>query len=230
MKSVRKVVAGLLLGLGAAIAVWLLALPGWIEPLELKTYDWRIRHAVSDPPRVHPDILLVEINDTSIRDLAPHFGRWPWPRVGIASLISFLNRGPAKVIAVDVGFLEAQRNITFRIGDEGPEITGEASDAALAEAIGARGNVVLLADAVYRGVQGGDELNTPARWRAAPYRLGPAIEELPLVVPPFQVLTDAAAALGHNFLPIDPDGPVRRMPRSSGWPTATCPHSGWRPR
>ena len=52
----------------------------------------------------------------------------------------------------------------------------------------------------------------PADWRGAPYRLGPLVEEVPLVLPPFQSLTDAAAALGHNFLALDPDGPARRMP------------------
>jgi adenylate cyclase len=212
VNTLRRALSGLFLGVGGAAVVWLLALPGWIEPLELKTYDWRIRQAVSDPPAVHPDIVLVEINDTSIRDLAPVLGRWPWPRMAMASVISFLNRGPAKVIAVDVSFLEPQRNLSFRLGDDGEEITGEQSDRALAAAIRARSNVILLADAVYRGVQNEEELNRPAEWRGVPYPLGPAIEEVPLIVPPFQILTDSAAALGHNLLVLDPDGPARRMP------------------
>jgi adenylate cyclase len=33
-----------------------------------------------------------------------------------------------------------------------------------------------------------------------------------MLLPPFQALTDASAGVGHNFLPIDPDGPARRMP------------------
>ena len=64
---------------------------GWVDPLELKSYDWRIRHAVTTPPDVSPDIVLVEISDTSIRDLAPFFGRWPWPRLGLAPIVDFLN-------------------------------------------------------------------------------------------------------------------------------------------
>ena len=208
----RKILAGLLLGLGSASLVWLLAALGLVEPLELKTYDWRMRHAVANPPEVSRDIVLVEINDTSIRDLAPFFGRWPWPRLGVAQVVDFLERAPAKVIAVDVGFLEPQRNISFRIGDDGPQFTGEQSDAMLAEAIRSRPNVVLLADAVYQGVAGAEQANKAATWKGVPYRLGPAVEERPLVIPPFQSLTDAAGALGHNFLPIDPDGPARRMP------------------
>jgi adenylate cyclase len=208
----RKVVAGILIGLGTAAIVALLNWFGWLTPIELKTYDWRIQAAVDDPPAVHTDIVLVEINDSSIRDLAPFFGRWPWPRVALASLIDYLNRGPAKVIAVDIGFLEEQRNITFKIGDDGPELTGEKSDAMLAESVGARKNVILLANATYRGTSAGEQINKPAEWRGEPYRLGPAIEELPLVIPPFQSLTNAAAGLGHNFLALDPDGPARRMP------------------
>ena len=210
--SVRKVVAGLLLGVGSSVVVWLLTIVGWIEPLELNSYDWRIRHAVTAPPSVNPDIVMVGISDTSIRDLAPFFGRWPWPRLGIGAMVDFLNRAPAKVIAIDVTFLEPQHNLSFTLGNDGPVYTGDQSDTMLAEAIRKRPNVILLADAVYGGVNGATQVNAPAVWHGVPYRLGPAIEERPLVVPPFQSLTDAAAGLAHNFLALDADGPARRVP------------------
>ena len=54
--------------------------------VELSLYDWRMRQA-ADPRSVHPDIVLVEINDTSIRDLSQVAGRWPWPRVLRSSLL-----------------------------------------------------------------------------------------------------------------------------------------------
>jgi adenylate cyclase len=210
--TLRKLIAGLVLGIGAALIILGLDASGWLTPLESKTYDWRMRAAVSTPPAVNRDIVLVEINDTTIHDLAPFFGRWPWPRLAMATLVDFLNRAPAKVIAIDVTYLEPQRHVSFRIGDDGPEFTGEKSDAMLAEAIRAKGNVILLADAVYLGTTGGEQANAPAAWTGSPYKPGPAVEEIPLVVPPFQSLTDAAAALGHNFLALDPDGPARRMP------------------
>jgi adenylate cyclase len=206
----RKLVAGLALGVSSAAVVLAIGAGGWLDRAEMATYDWRIRAAVTDPPDVNPDIVLVEINNTSIRDLAPFFGRWPWPRVAIAALMDFLNRAPAKVIAVDIGFFEEQRNISFKIGDDGRG-HGEESDAMLAASVAASKHVILLADAV-RGTSGGEEITKPADWRGAPYRLGPLVEEVPLVLPPFQSLSDAAAALGHNFLALDPDGPARRMP------------------
>ena len=210
--TLRKLLAGLVLGIGSALIVLGLDASGWLTPLESKTYDWRIRAAVSRPPAVNRDIVLVEINDTTIHDLAPFFGRWPWPRLAMATLVDFLNRAPAKVIAIDVTFLEPQRHISFRVGEDGPDFTGEKSDAMLADAIRAKGNVILLADAVYLGTTGGEQANAPAAWAGSPYKPGPAVEEIPLVVPPFQSLTDAAATLGHNFLALDPDGPARRMP------------------
>jgi len=211
--SVRKIIAGTALGLVAAGLVLLLAQLGWLEVLELKTYDWRVRQSVASPPKVNPDIVLVEINDLTLRDLEPSFGRWPWPRITISMIVDFLSRAPAKVIALDLGFLEQQRGLTFKLGaDQSQTMTGEDSDAALVESVRNAGNVVLLADAVYMGSSAAEgDVNKPATWRSAPYRLGRAIEERPIVVPPFQKLTNAAAGLGHTLLMFDEDGPARRM-------------------
>jgi CHASE2 domain-containing sensor protein len=49
-------------------------------------------------------------------------------------------------------------------------------------------------------------------WAAPPYRLGPAIEERPVITLPYPALASASAALGHNFIALDPDGPARRFP------------------
>jgi adenylate cyclase len=207
----RKLIAGLSIGIGTALFVFGLGRFGAFQRAEMSSYDWRMRYS-EDPASVARDIVLVEINDTTIRDLSPAFGRWPWPRVATASLIDFLARAPAKVIAVDVGFWEEQRNVTFKIGgDEGATWTGEESDAALAASVAKAGNVILLADAVYSGAAA-EQAVKPADWKAPPYKLGVGIPKRPLVIPPFQKLTDAARALGHNYFPLDSDGPARRVP------------------
>jgi adenylate cyclase len=204
---VRKVIAGLLLGLGAALVVLLLGWTGVLETVELKLYDWRTR-LIADPANVNPDIVLVEINDASIRDLSPVAGRWPWPRVIQSNLIDFLSQ--ARVVAYDLTLPERTEG-TFEYADR--SWTGEESDRELVKSVTAAGNVIMLADAVFAGAdQGQVQSVQPAKWRSAPYRLGTAIEERPIILPPFQALTDAAAGLGHNFLPLDPDGPARRMP------------------
>ena len=210
--NLRKSAAGVALGLGAAAIVLALGSIGVLERLELITYDWRVK-AAADPSSLDPDIVLVEINDTTVRDLEPVFGRWPWPRVATSLLIDFLNRAPARVIAVDLTFLERQRHVTFKVGgDDGQVWTAEDSDGALVASVRKAPNVVLLADAVYMGVVGAEQANKPAEWQSPPYGLGPAIEERPLIVPPFQALTEAAGALGHNLLSLDADGTARRIP------------------
>ncbi len=207
----RKLLAGVAIGLGAAGLVFLIAWPGWLEIAELKTYDWRMRTlrerlALPRSP-VNPNIVLVEINDATIRDLTEIAGRWPWPRALSALLVDYLHRGTPKVIAFDVGFWEPEREATYPF--LGEEWTGARSDKALAEAVRRAGNVIVLADAVDPGLVSGELKQKP--WQAPAYHLGPEIEARPVITLPYDGLATAAAGLGHNFLALDPDGPARRM-------------------
>ena len=82
---IRKLGAGIGIGLTAAVITLALSWAGFLDETELVTYDWRIRSA-AEPTSVRDDIVIVEVNDTSIRDLAPFVGRWPWPRVVFGAL------------------------------------------------------------------------------------------------------------------------------------------------
>jgi adenylate cyclase len=204
----RKVVAGLLLGAGAALIVLLLAWTklGGLEEIDLRLYDWSLRR-LADPAVVNHDIVLVEINDASIRDYADAVGRWPWPRVLQSNLIDYLQRAPARVIAYDIQLTEKSRG-TFKFGDD--QWTAKESDDAMVSSVRTARNVIMLADATSPGMSGPSQpLSTPA-WRS-PYQLGPMIEERPLILPPFPELSDASSALGHNFLALDDDGIARRI-------------------
>ena len=209
---IRKLAAGVAIGVGAATVVLLLGAFGLLDESELQTYDWRMRQAYraragSNPFPINPDIVLVEINDASIRDFAPAFGRWPWPRAAHAMLVDYLSRGKPKAIAIDLTFLEPERTSTYEIGGE--TWNSRDSDQALIDAVKRAGNVVLLADAVDAGLR--DTANPPeAQWPAPPYRLDDRVEPRPVITLPFQSLAEAAAGLGQNFLIIDPDGPARR--------------------
>lgn len=209
----RKLLAGLGLGFGSALIVVALGAAGWLEVTELKTYDWRMRtlaelRAARNQTIVHPDIVLVEVTDTSIRELADFVGRWPWPRQVHAWLLEYISAGKPKAIAVDFTFLEPERDSTYKIGDL--ELTSAESDRALADAVERAGNVIMLADAVNAGLEGAEV--SQREWAAAPYRLGPAVEERPVITPPYPALAEAAAVLAGNFLALDSDGPARRVP------------------
>lgn len=205
----RKVAAGILLGLGAAAIVLLIAATAALDRVEFILYDWRMRTAARNPPDVRKDIVLVEINDTTIRDLDQVFGRWPWPRMAFSMLVDFLNRAPAKVIALDLGFYEKDRVLQHQIGNE--KWSGAESDAALVTAVKGAPNTILLADAVYEGLTAGEQINKAADWSGAPYRLGPQIFERRSIVTPFPALNEASTMLGHSFAALDAGGSLRRI-------------------
>ena len=206
--TLRKIAAGAALGAAAAAVVLALASAGVFDTAELKLYDWRMRRAAA-PASVNQDIVLVGISDTTIRDLEPLFGHWPWPRVALSYVIDFLHRAPAKVVAVDITLSERDRVLGYDIG--GQTWKGAESDAALADSVRQSGNVIMLADAINEGLMNGDTGKRAAAWKDPGYRPGPPAEPRPIIEAPFQELTDAAAALGHNFLVLDPDGPARRI-------------------
>jgi len=208
----RKTAIGIGLGVLAALLVLAAAASAdLLDRYELTTYDWRMRLAAS-PQSVSKDIVFVEINDLSIRQLQEGFHmRWPWPRVAIGLAIEFLKRAPAKVVAVDVSFPERDYVEQYSFDDPNDKWSGFNSDRNLADNVGKAGNVVLLADAIYEGMIGDVKDKHPANWKGSPFSAGPMAEPRPLVLAPYQALTDAAAALGHNFLAMDDDGTARRM-------------------
>jgi adenylate cyclase len=209
---VRKAFAGLLVGGVAAVLVVVADVlltvfsAGGAHPLEtveLKTYDWRLSHTAR-PDTARTDIALVEIDESSLRNLQPKVGRWPWPRVVHSMLIDYLARAPAKVIAYDVLFAEPDALTAFEFG--GAKWSGAESDKALADSIKAAGNVLLIADASYDTETPGAVLPDEG------YRLDVSgIIDRKGVLPPFPALAQAAAGFGHNLFTLDPDGPLRHM-------------------
>src|SRR6185436_14308600 len=140
-EPLRKVIAGLGLGALAALSVLVLHRAGALKTAELKAYDWRMRRN-ADAASASRDIVLIEITDASIRDLSPIFGHWPWPRLAFSSTLDFLHRAPAKVVALDLLFTEADTVAQYDLG--GQKVSGAESDGGLAEAVKSSGNVVLL--------------------------------------------------------------------------------------
>jgi adenylate cyclase len=171
------------------------------ELAEIRTYDWRLTHTAR-PASARQDIAIVEIDEPSLRSLQPNAGRWPWPRAVHSMLLDYLSRAPARVIAYDVVFSEADTRRGFDFGES--TMSGAESDQMLADSVKAAGNVVLVADASYDAEVG--NLTLPD----AGYPLDvPGVYELRGVLPPFKALAEAASALGHNRFVLDPDGPLR---------------------
>ena len=202
----RKLAAGLAVGVVAGALALAIGHTSPFVTAESKLYDMRMRWAArSGQPRA--DIALVEINETSLRDLEPIVGRWPWPRAMHAMLIDFIAAGQPKVIAYDVLFTERDQRLSFLLGDA--TWTGQESDEALAASVAGAGTVVLLADAVYEGVTG--TLASTATTPDTGYPATPSATERPVLTPPIPALAEGARALGHNWLVLDDDGVARRV-------------------
>jgi adenylate cyclase len=128
-------------------------------------------------PAIGPDdrIAVVAVDENSLDAIGL---AWPWPRSIHADLVRALRSGGADLIGYDVTFAEP---------------TDPEEDAALAGAIAEGDDVVLAANAIFRG-----RLQDP-----------PRAVDLDLPIP---ALGDAAAAVAHaNVIP-DPDGVVRALP------------------
>ena len=184
-----------------------------IRIYEDQTYDWRLRSTARQSD-ARPDIVLVLINESSVRALEPQFGRWPWPRFLHAGVIDFLTRAHARVIAYDVLFTDRDRVTQFSVA--GHMMSGAESDAELVASVKRAGNVVLLADAVFEGFEAGSAQESsavakPPEHRSLSYRPGPGFERRPPIRLPFPELAEAALAVGHNYQVKDPDGSDRRM-------------------
>ena len=204
----RKVLIGLAIGLASAALALALGQSPFVGTVEMKTYDWRMR-AVADPSAAHDDIVLVNIDEKSLRSLEPLVGRWPWPRVIHSYLLDFLARAPVKVVAYDVLFTEADRR-HFQVGGE--DTSGEQSDQALAESTRQAGTIVHIADAVAEPLESDrGKPGTPAPpLPGGPFHLDASVEDRPIVTPPIPSIANASRAIGHNFVVLDSDGPLRR--------------------
>src|SRR5262245_927685 len=137
-KAFRPIVAGLLVGSSAAAIVLVLDVMfsrvsggtavNPLQTLEMQTYDWRLTRTAR-PETARKDIVLVEIDEYSLRNMEQFAGRWPWPRLFHASLLDFLARGQSKVIAYDVLFAGPDPTLLFDVA--GVKYSGSESDGEL---------------------------------------------------------------------------------------------------
>jgi adenylate cyclase len=210
----RRLLIGAAFGIGAAVLALLLGISPLLRTAELKLYDWRIRATAGKHGGATGSdaIVLVQIDDDSLKRMEPLVGRWPWPRLVHASLIDYLADGGAKAVVYDVLFAEADRR-RFMVGET--EWTGEESDQALVDSTARAGNVIHVAEAASAGlIDPSKAVVAPLEGLLAfnqPFVVDSCVERRPQVTPPFPTLAQAARAIGHSFVVYDADGPLRRV-------------------
>jgi adenylate cyclase len=143
-RGTRHVLTGCLAGLAAAAVVLALWLPGALENIEYRTWDWRVR-LFARPGPASDDIVLIYLDQQSL-----DWGKkenalsWPWPREMYAIVSEFCRRAGAKSLAFDVLYTE-------------PSFYGVEDDALLGQAMADYGRVV---GAAFLAEEGG----ALARW------------------------------------------------------------------
>ena len=210
--SPRQLAAVLAIAAGALVLALGLGRLRFVETVENSSYDWRVRQTARPVSPASP-IVIVYIDETSVRGLEPHVGRWPWPRAVHAGVIDYLTRAGAKVIAYDILFGEREGRSQTVIN--GQTVSGNQSDAALVESVRAAGNVVLLGEGTFEGAAGsqsGQAIDRPLELPGRVYAPGPGFRSSPVFQLPFDDLRLVSRAVGHNVLVRDPGSDfARRM-------------------
>ncbi|MBU3948192.1 MAG: adenylate/guanylate cyclase domain-containing protein [Proteobacteria bacterium] len=80
----------------------------FLDLMELKTID--LRFESRGTVATSSNVVLAVVDEKSIKDE----GIWIWPRSKMADLVNKLSNAGAKVIAFDIGFLEADEKITVK--------------------------------------------------------------------------------------------------------------------
>jgi class 3 adenylate cyclase/CHASE2 domain-containing sensor protein len=89
------------------------------------------------------EIRIVAIDDQTLRQLDPDFGRYPWPRRVFADLVDVLKEAGAARIVLDLHFPEAMRVLQLPAGSPELREPPVQDDQRFAEAIARAGNVYL---------------------------------------------------------------------------------------
>jgi adenylate cyclase len=102
-KILAKLTAGVLLGLAAAVLIWILArliLPDLFYAFEARTYDSRMSIGIQGTPEQSiEDIIIIDIDGRSVSKLGKFY---QWPRSYYPRVIRFMNEGGALAIGVDI--------------------------------------------------------------------------------------------------------------------------------
>jgi adenylate cyclase len=213
-RSAERLAVGLAAGGFAACVVGLLALTDAFRAVEARTEDLRFRaeRAIGGPAVADSSVLIVDIDNRSLRLYQDELGRWPWPRSAHGALIELLALGRPRAVAFDVLFGE-------------PDLARPEADSAFAAALAAGAPVV---SAIVFDEPGADSASAAAFERAMLDR-GARLAllrrfALPIDPPstwarpyatvdlPIEPLLAASAGVGAiNRFP-DPDGVERREP------------------
>ncbi len=72
------------------------------------SYDAMVRWRILTPP-ADPRIVVIDIDEASLAKMAGEFGRWPWPRDTLATVLDHLEKQAPLAIVWDIVFADADK-------------------------------------------------------------------------------------------------------------------------
>jgi adenylate cyclase len=196
----EKVLLGAIIGSLAWVLIIVLYYANLLESYELKTYDHLCRLKATYSP-VPEEIVLVVVDQGSLKAAQQQGINWPWPRQMYAPIIDFCTLSGARAVAFDVLFTE-------------PSVYGMEDDELLADALKRNGHAFL-------------PLSLSRETRSQPLWEGDLLDRIRLPLedhsgqpissaissePPIQILANNCFGLGNVSIPPSPDGIYRRLP------------------
>lgn len=203
---VKKLAAGILVGLLCGLLAWLLSevfFRNFFYRIEAQTYDWRLRLATEHPQNPIEDIIIVDVDTYSIKQLGSYHH---WPRSYWAQLIRYLADSGVIMVGIDFIF--------------DPDFRNEAEDQEFQQALQEAG---MVCGAIY--FSQADTLRFLREMTSEPEGLQyqRLIYNLPenlfrnlipqeRLEPEYPGFTNACYTAGYVNLFPDPDGVLRRIP------------------
>jgi adenylate cyclase len=195
----KKLYRGLLLAtVGVILSFSILDGSGALDWLENRTADWRTV-ATLDPRRADRDIVIIDIDNASFREITAQIGRWPWTRQLWTQLLRYLTPGKPRMVLFDVVFSGSEPG----------------ADSGFAAAIQTAGNVILPFAFVSAAVETETQSVPPDQALVSVTGAGVRRElkkaEWALNVPN-ETLAPVMAGSGSTLGNADADGITRRLP------------------
>ena len=194
----RKVIWGLacMFCLWVLLDVFVLQLTGGVSR---STYDAmvRARVVVAAPD---PRLVIIDIDEPSLKRMATEFGRWPWPRDTLATVLDYLEQQKPAAIVWDILFSDADR-------------ISPGGDAALDDAARRSSHSHFSVARLSDSTDGKSAITSavlPKLWAESAGGEGKRQTATVAVIPP-ALPGIAASKLGYNNGYVDADGVLRRF-------------------
>lgn len=200
-KYYKKWYSGFVFAFLITILVVLLLRFSFMQILEAKTLDARFS-IIAPPETASQNIIMVGIDDSSLKYFADNGVSWPWPRDFYAYLLGYLTESGAKSVIFDLLFYQPDIDRS--------ESDSTATDKAFADAIRENGTVILASQLIREST--GSPFDPSRFYLDLNKKVDVTSNQFNGILAPIEPLRDSAHHLGIVNVEPDSDGIIRRVP------------------